>query len=123
LVLLAVLIGLSGYEFKCARRFADVAGGASGIMRMVGIHRPAISPTSRMPSRAWCGPMLRLLLGGLSGRRAALAGSALFGIGRELLAAATLLPGVVIASRAAPLLARQSTASDFAFIILAIRGR
>jgi uncharacterized membrane protein YfcA len=121
LVLLAVLIGVSGYEFNATPRSLMVAGGASGIMgAMVGIHGPAISLYfQNAEPRA-----VRAMLGAFFsvaylGAVAALAVFGLFGMA-ELLRAAILLPGVVIGVAAAPLLARHIDGKRLRLIILAI---
>jgi len=121
LVLLAVLIGLSGYEFNATPRSLMFAGGASGIMgAMVGIHGPAISLYFQNAEPR----VVRAMLGAFFsvaylGAVAALAVFGLFGMA-ELLRAATLLPGVVIGVAAAPLLARHIDGKRLRLIILAI---
>src|SRR5882757_3650735 len=121
LVLLAVLIGLSGYEFNATPRSLMFAGGASGIIgAMVGIHGPAISLYFQNAEPR----VVRAMLGAFFsvaylGAVAALAVFGLFGMA-ELLRAATLLPGVVIGVAAAPLLARHIDGKRLRLIILAI---
>jgi uncharacterized protein len=121
LVLLAVLIGVSGYEFNATPRSLMFAGGASGIMgAMVGIHGPAISlyfqNAEPRVARAMMGAFFSVAY---VGAIAVLAAFGLFGL-PELLRAAILLPGVAIGVAVAPLLARRIDTRRLRYIILGI---
>jgi uncharacterized protein len=121
LVLLAVLIGASGYQFAATPRSLMFAGGASGVMgAMVGIHGPAISlyfqNAEPKVARAMMGAFFSVAY---VGAIAVLAAFGLFGM-PELLRAAILLPGVAIGVAVAPFLTRRIDTARLRLIILTI---
>jgi uncharacterized membrane protein YfcA len=121
LVLLAVLIGVSGYEFNATPRLLMLTGGASGVMgAMVGIHGPPISLVlQNTEPRVVRGMLGAFFTVAYVGAVAVLAAFGLFGL-PELVRAAILLPGVGIGVVVAPLLARHIDGKRLRFIILGI---
>jgi hypothetical protein len=121
LVLLAVLISLSGYQFDATPRSLVFAGGAAGVMgAMVGIHGPPISlvfqNSEPRVARAMLGAFFSIAY---LGAVAALAGFGLFGL-PQLVRAAILLPGVAVGLVAAPHLAGHIDGKRLRYIILGI---